>query len=122
MNLTQRIDERREYGEAICAAIAEAIRKLGIEPGSAGLPIFEQARFNLVTDPYSRHEDLVGHWFDERNQRVGQIQFHGDGGFYAEYDVLQAHPNKPKVFINTMNAWGKAGQIKIEAQQLDMPG
>lgn len=117
--LTQRIEEQREFGEAICRAIGESIRKLGFAE-DVGTPVFEQAEFRLVTDPYSRHDDLVGYWFDADRQRVGQIQFHGDGGFYAEYDVLKPHPVKAGYFIDTMNAWGREGQIKTEAQLLAM--
>ncbi|WP_404361329.1 hypothetical protein [Methylotuvimicrobium sp. KM1] len=117
--LTQKIEERREFGEAICRAIGESIRKLDLAE-NVGFPVFDQAEFRLVTDPYSRHDDLVGYWFDAERQRVGQIQFHGDGSFYAEYDVLKPHPVKPDYFIDTMTAWGRKGQIKTEAQLLAM--
>lgn len=121
-NLSQRIDEQREYGEAICRAISESIRNLGFAEADrpAGFPVFDEAEFRLVTDPYSQHDDLVGYWFDAKKQRVGQIQFHGDGGFYAECDVLKPHPAKPDYFIDTMIAWGRKGQIKTEAQLLAM--
>lgn len=120
--LAQKIDEHRAAGSSICNAITESIRQLGFtEPGRSGFPVFERAEFRLVTDPYTQHDDLVGYWFDEKKQRVGQIQFHGDGGFYAEYDVLQPHPGKSGYFIDTMNAWGREGLIKIEPQLLAMP-
>ncbi len=120
--LSQRIDEQREYGEAICRAIGESIRKLGFAgvESSVGFPVYGEAEFRLVTDPYSQHDDLVGYWFDYKKQRVGQIQFHSDGGFYAEYDVLKPHPAKPGYFFDTMNAWGREGFIKTEPQLLEM--
>ncbi len=120
--LSQRIDEQRKYGEAICRALSESIRDLGLAGADSpkGFPVFDEAEFCLVTDPYSRHDDLVGYWFDAKRQRVGQIQFHGDGGFYAEYDVLKPDPVKPDYFIDTMNAWGREGRIKTEPQLLAM--
>lgn len=120
--LSQRVDQQRQFGEAVCRAIGESIRNLGFNEADspAGYPIFSEAEFRLVTDPYTQHDDLVGYWFDDKKQRVGQIQFHGDGGFYAEYDVLKPHPAKPDFFIDTMNAWGKEGLIKTEPQLLAM--
>lgn len=121
--LKETIDEHSTYGAAICEALTESIRQLGFaECDGMQFPVFERAEFRLVTDPYSRHDDLVGYWFDAKRQRIGQIQFHGNGGFYAEFDVLKPHPDKRDFFIDTMNAWGRDGQIKTEPQLLAMSG
>ena len=74
-----------------------------------------------MTDPYTQHQDLVGFWYGQDKRRVGQIQFHGDGSFYAEYDVVQPHPSKRHYFVEAINAWGRDGNIKTEARLLDMP-
>jgi hypothetical protein len=120
--LQQKINEYRLLGDVICQEITQAIQKLGLEElGESGFPVFEQADFRLVVDPYSRCEDLAGYWYGVHKRLIGQIQFHGDGSFYAEYDVLKPHPTKKHYFIDVMNAWGKEGYIKTEPKLLEMP-
>jgi hypothetical protein len=84
-------------------------------------PQFDNAQFKLVTDPFSQSQDLVGFWYGAKNQRIGQIKFHGDGSFYAEYDVVQPHPGKRGCFVEAINAWGRSDNIKTEAKLLDLP-
>lgn len=116
------IQTRREYGIAVCRSIAEAIAKLGFPLQTRiDLPNFDAAEFCLVTDPFNQSRDLVGYWYDAGRQRIGQIQFHGDGSFYAEYDVLQPHPRKKNAFVEAINAWGDRGRIKTEAKLLEIP-
>jgi hypothetical protein len=116
------IEARRAFGQAICRAIAEAIVRLGFPLQTRiDLPSFDAAVFSLVTDPYTQSEDLVGYWYDAGRQRIGQIRFHGDGSFYAEYDVVQAHPNKKRYFVEAINAWGREDNIKTEAKLLEVP-
>ena len=116
------IEAHRDFGRAICKRIAENIAKLGFSlKTNIELPNFDAAQFTLVTDPYTQHQDLVGFWYGQDKRRVGQIQFHGDGSFYAEYDVVQPHPSKRHYFVEAINAWGRDGNIKTEARLLDMP-
>jgi hypothetical protein len=85
------------------------------------LPDFDSAEFSLVTDPFTQTQDLVGYWYSAGKQRIGQIKFHGDGSFYAEYDVVQPHPTKKQWFVEAINAWGQQDNIKTEAKLLDIP-
>lgn len=119
--LQQRIDAKREFGEAICQRITENIVKLGFAlRDDIGVPRFEQARFELVTDPYSQSRDLVGFWHNRHQQRIGQIRFHGDGSFFAEFDIVRPHPGQRNCFVEAINAWGNAVKISTEAKLLAM--
>ncbi len=120
--LEAHIDAKREFGKVICQRIVENIAKLGFPlQTNIRMPDFDAAQFNLVTDPFTQSEDLVGYWYDTRQQRIGQIKFHGDGSFYAEYDVVQPHPRKAQFFVEAINAWGHRDTIKTEAKLLTLP-
>lgn len=121
-DIQQHIEAKRAYGKAVCQRIVEAIVKLGYPlKTQINLPDYDAAEFSLVTDPFTQSRDLVGCWYSIGRQRVGQIKFHGDGSFYAEYDVVQPHPSKKQLFVEAINAWGKADNIKTDAKLLDFP-
>ena len=63
----------------------------------------------------------MGYWYNDKKQRVGQIQFNSDGSFYAEYDVVQPHPSKKQFFVEAIIAWGRDDNIKTEAKLLELP-
>lgn len=121
-DIRNHIETRRAFGHAVCRSIAENIARLGFPLQTRiDLPSFDAADFTLVIDPYTQSEDLVGFWYNSRKQRIGQIKFHGDGSFYAEYDVIQPHPSKKNYFVEAINAWGKEDNIKTEAKLLESP-
>lgn len=114
--------QKRLFGEAVCRRISASIDKLGFAGAQARYqPYYDGAQFSLVTDPFTQSRDLVGFWHDERGQRLGQIRFHGDGSFYAEFDVVQPHPHKPRFFVEAIHAWGNEGNIKAEPKLLPIP-
>ena len=120
--LEQHISAQRDFGHLVCQRITANIAKLGFSVQSGiTLPDFDKAEFSLVTDPFTQSQDLVGYWYSSAKQRIGQIKFHGDGSFYAEYDVVQPHPNKKQFFVEAINAWGKLDNIKTEAKLLEIP-
>lgn len=120
--LLQHIEAKRAFGKSICQRMTENIVRLGFPLHTPiAMPQFDQAQFDLVTDPYSQSRDLVGFWYDTRQQRIGQIKFHGDGSFFAEYDIVQPHPSKRLCFVEAINAWGNVDKISTEAKLLDMP-
>lgn len=122
MKLSEQIENRRQFGESICQRLREEIDKLGLNDGELQCyPVYDNAGFRLVTDPYTGGDNLTGHWYDERKQRIGSLQFNSDDTFYAEYDVVKTHPAKPKWFVEAINAWGKEDNIKAEAKLLPMP-
>ncbi len=116
------IEAKREFGVAVCQRISENIAKLGFPlQTDIALPNYDAAEFSLVTDPFTQSEDLVGYWYNAGKQRIGQIKFHGDGSFYAEYDVVKPHPSKKQWFVEAINALGQQDNIKTEAKLLDIP-
>ena len=120
--IEEHVAAKREFGNVICQRISENIVKLGFSlTTDIMLPVYEAAEFSLVTDPYTQNQDLVGFWYDGGKQRIGQIKFHGDGSFFAEFDVVKPHPSKKQFFVEAINAWGKQDNIKTEAKLLDIP-
>ncbi|OAH96645.1 hypothetical protein A1353_03170 [Methylomonas methanica] len=120
--VAEHVAARRVFGETVCQRITENIVKLGFPlQTELSLPKFDSAEFSLVTDPFTQTQDLVGYWYSASKQRIGQIKFHGDGSFYAEYDVVQPHPTKKQWFVEAINAWGQQDNIKTEAKLLDIP-
>lgn len=118
--LAQQIDAHRDYGKAVCRQIGERMVRLGFAVQSnLSLPQFDAAEFSAVTDPYTQSRHLIGYWYNAKRQRIGQIQFLADGSFYAEYDVLQAHPGKKQWFVEAITAWGSEQAIKTEAKLLE---
>ncbi len=120
--IDQHIEAKRAFGRMVCQRISENIAKLGFPlKTEIPLPDYATAEFSLITDPFTQSEDLVGYWYNAGKQRIGQIKFHGDGSFYAEYDVVQPHPNKKQFFVEAINAWGRQDNIKTEAKLLAIP-
>ncbi len=121
-NLETITERKRAFGEAICVKIGENIAKLSFtDEVNLKPPNYSEAKFTLVTDPFTQSQDLVGYWYDNRQQRIGQIRFHGDGSFYAEYDVAQPYSLEPKFFVEAINAWGNESNIKTEPKLLPLP-
>lgn len=116
------VEAKRAFGKSVCQRISENIARLGFSVQTGiRLPDFDAAQFSLITDPFTQSQDLVGYWYNASKQRIGQIKFHGDGSFYAEYDVVQPHPSKKQFFVEAINAWGQQDNIKTEAKLLDIP-
>jgi len=76
-----------------------------------------------ITNPaplrtYGGWDSLIGIWRNRQGHRLGEIKLHGDGSFYAEYDVALQHPNDARWFVECVVAWGRDGVIKTEARRL----
>lgn len=115
------IDDKKLLGEKICHAMLAEVNKLGFAENINITIDFEQLSFNFSRDTYAQHDSLEGAWTNPMNNRIGSIVFHGDGTFYAEYDVLQAHPTKKRWFVEAVTAWGKDDSIKTEPRLLPFP-
>ncbi len=113
----------RPLGEAICRRLAAEIAKLGFpEEKLPPLPVFDEAGFATAKDPYSGLESLIGIWRNGQGYRMGEIKLHGDGSFYAEYDVALPHPTNARWFVEAVVAWGRGDTIKTEAKLLPALG
>ena len=114
---------RKELGEAVCARLLTEIHKLGFMPGQLSqTPLYDQAGFETSEDPYSGEHTLCAYWKNSKGYRIGEMKFHGDGSFYAEYDVVLPHPRDPRWFVEGVVAWGRDNVIKSEAKLLPALG
>jgi len=111
----------RELGESACDALVKEIFRNGL-PADCIDPSMERARFELSRDPYDGGYSLVGVWRDDRGNKQGEILFHNDGSFFAEYDVISEHPTKPQWFIEAVTAWGNRQHLKTELRLLPAAG
>ena len=65
--VAQLSQQKQVFGEAVCNRIRESIAMLGFPDSSAiDWPFYNEADFNLVTDPFTQSRDLVGIWHDAK--------------------------------------------------------
>ena len=123
MELNDHVALKHEIAKCICQRMCEEINKLGFSATEIQqYPSLDEASFLLIKDPYTGQQNLTCYWYDAVNkQRIGRLQFNGDGSFYAEYDVVKNHPRKSAWFVEGVTAWGKAENIKAEAKLLEIP-
>ena len=107
----------REIAETVCKALQDESDKMGF-PESHIDPDINRAEFSLSRDPASGEDSLVGIWRDPKGRKQGEILFHADGSFFAEYDVIGQHPKKKQWFVEAVTAWGRENTIKSEPKLL----
>lgn len=117
-SIEMQLAKYQQLGEDICSAMREELTKSGINTDFLSEAMVERASFSLKEDPFTKQDTLEGEWRDTRGQKTGEILFHGDGSFYAEYDVIQPHPRKSDWFIESVTAWGRDSTIKTEVKLL----
>ena len=117
-SLTQRIRETSSLARAICRAMQEEVVKLGLGDVRVGDP--GSAVYRLSTDPTSGQDSLLGEWRDQQGQKQGELTFHADGSFYAEYDVIRAHTKNGHLFVEAVNALGRDCDIRAELRIMPM--
>lgn len=121
IDATRRFNEVRDLGESICEALKKEVFKSGL-PTNCINPALNRASFQLSRDPYDGSYSLIGIWRDSHGQKQGEILFHGDDSFFAEYDVISEHPEKPQWFIEAVTVWGNRKQLKSELRLLPSVG
>jgi hypothetical protein len=116
--LSRRIAETSPLAYAICRAMQEEVMRLGLGDVRVGDP--GQAVYRLSRDPVSGKNALLGEWRDQGGQKHGELTFHPDGSFYAEYDIIRTHPHNGRLFVEAVNAWGRGREIKVEPRVMSM--
>ncbi len=116
--MLQRIAQAAPLAHAICRAMQQEVIRLGI--GGVYVDDPSNAEYRLSKDPASGQDSLLGEWRDPQGHKQGELTFHADGSFYAEYDVIRVHPRNGRLFVEAVNAWGRDGQIKVEPRFLPM--
>ncbi|MBP1148588.1 MULTISPECIES: hypothetical protein [Methylocaldum] len=124
MNTTEPMMKAHQLlGEAICARLITEIHGLGFLPEQITMkPVFSEARFETSRDPFSGKDTLCAYWHHPNGHRVGEMKFHADGTFFAEYDVVLPHPKDPRWFVEGVVAWGRDDVIKSEPKLLPALG
>ena len=119
--IDERLNQVRALGESACEAMLREVFQCGL-PADCIDPSLGRARFELSRDPFDGNYSLIGIWRDDHGQKQGEILFHSDGSFMAEYDVISEHPHKPKWFIEAVTAWGNRTQLRSELKLLPSVG
>ncbi len=119
ITMEQRMQEVRAIGESVCDALRHEVLKMGLPDGCIDPDIY-RAEYTLSPDPASGQESLIGIWRDPKGHKQGEILFHADGSFFAEYDVISAHPTKKQWFVEAVTAWGRDDMVKSEPRLLPL--
>jgi hypothetical protein len=107
---------------AICSTLDNEIAKLGFPQGKVVIAAHTEAEYRLDRDPASGQDSLVGVWRNAQGHKCGELLFHADGSFFAEYDVIKVHPRKPRWFVEAVTAWGRGSLIRAEPRLLPVVG
>lgn len=118
--IEQEISRHFVTGQRIIQAWQQALNRV-VLPDPVTLPAWEQAEFELHTDPATGESALKGRWRCLRGELRGSVVIHADGNFFAEYDILASHPTRRGWFIEAVTAWGREEIIKAELRLLKMP-
>jgi len=116
------LESVRLLAQAICTTLDHEVTKLGFPAGKVVVAAHTDAEYRLERDPASGEDCLVGVWRNEEGYKCGELLFHADGSFFAEYDVIRVHPGKPHWFVEAVTAWGRGSVIKSEPRLLPMAG
>ncbi len=117
MTIDQYLQRVRATGESVCEALRYETFKIGL-PVDCIDPSIDRAEYSLSRDPASGKDSLIGIWRDQKGQKQGEILFHADGSFFAEYDVIKGHPKKSQWFVEAVTAWGRDNNVKSEPRLL----
>jgi len=112
------INRHQIAGEAICSALQAEALKLGFNELDLPQISWSELVFSIKPDTVDGVDCLTGDWKDPSGYRVGQIQFNGDGSFFAEHDIVLAHPGDKRWFVEAVEAWGRLNQINSEPRLL----
>jgi hypothetical protein len=108
----------RHQGEAICRALRDEACRIGFDAAQLDGIDWKALRFSVVKDPADGSDCLTGTWLNKGGYRIGQLNFNGDGSFFAEHDIVQPHPRDKRWFVEAVTAWGRDSQIKTEPRLL----
>lgn len=107
----------KELGWKVCEQLLVEMDKLGLKRELIS-PRLERASFEMKRDPSTGENSLIGIWRDKNGLKQGEIIFHSDGSFFAEYDVVCEHPKNTRWFVESVTAWGNTSLIKSDPRLL----
>lgn len=91
---------------------------MGFDPQLLPAIAWDALVFSVQRDPADGADCLTGEWKTPAGQRIGQVRFNSDGSFFAEHDIVLAHPNDERWFVEAVEAWGRDSQISAEPRLL----
>jgi hypothetical protein len=98
-------------GDMICVALRRQVEKLGLSIGDE--PHWSKLSFVEIVDPYSQEINRVGTW--RGGERYGTVTLFPDGRVFAEYQVLQPHPERADHYVESVQIWGSAEKLRGDA-------
>jgi hypothetical protein len=101
--------------EQLCGVLRKEAARVGAAAPAIQL---QDAVFVEVTDPANSLPGYEGTWRNPQGVRCGLLKLNSDGSYYAEYDVLVPHREKPAWFVEAVTAWGRDGVVKAEPRLL----
>lgn len=119
ISVDQRFEQVRSIAESVSEALRNEVLIMGLSVNCID-PDIERAEYSLSHDPGSGEDSLIGIWRDKNGQKQGEILFHADGSFYAEYDVIREHPKNDNWFVEAVTAWGRENMIKSDPKLLPL--
>ena len=113
-----RLTAERSLIERICPRLALEVSRHGLTA-----PEIDPARatYTLKPDSFSGDAALMGQWPADSAGRKGNLVIHGDGSFFAEFDVLANDPAKARQFVEATTVWGRGERIGAELRMLEWP-
>ncbi|HUX90367.1 MAG TPA: hypothetical protein VMV48_06715 [Gallionellaceae bacterium] len=119
--LQQRIAAARDRGVALLAGLRGKLARLSLPGEPITIPDFDNAKFTLEHDLYNGQNTLLASFYLSPSYRAGYLMFHSDGSSLAEYHVMRLYPGKPHLFIESVEAWVRDGEIKTDLKTAEMP-
>jgi len=107
--------------EEMWAALRTELAKSGFANALTLVPR-EFSMRELRRDGFDGTEALYSEWRSPQGSLLGSAIVHGNGTFYAEFDVVRPHPTDRRWFVEAVTAWGKRGAIKTELKLLPVLG
>jgi len=119
--LEQRKAAVAEQGRALLLALRNKVAVFNLPGDLVAIPEFDAAQFTLEHDQYNGQQTLMASFYPSPHYRAGVLLFHSDGSCFAEYHVMQVYPAKPHLFIESVEAWIRDGEIKTDTRLALMP-
>lgn len=115
--VAQRCEQAAPLLQQIWQVLDSCLKANGIEQplAVAGSP---GSHAELREDPFDHSQSLYIEWRTAAGQYQGNVTIHGGDQVFAEFDVLQPHPKKPRWFVEAATAWGLPGALKSELRLL----
>ena len=104
--------------EEVCEAFRGTVLRLGLSEGDVPLAACGACRIDRVRDDYDKEDCMIATWSHADGVQFAHIVRYANGNMFAEHDVLLPHPDKSDLFIEAVEVWGHAGQLKSEVRLL----